>query len=84
MFIDYGSSITKKGNENYPGHVMVLHSQVYNRKFIQAKFECCQYNIVKRKDIKQKIKERQSKQIKENSPCDLDIDPLNCTECRFG
>ena len=42
------------------------------------------YNMVKRKEIKEKMKERQSKKIKENSPCEIDIDPLNCTECRFG
>ena len=42
------------------------------------------YNMKRRNEIKQKMKEQQSKQMKENSPCDLHKDPLNCNQCRFG
>ena len=42
------------------------------------------YNMERRNEIKQKMKEQQSKQMKENSPCDLHKDPLNCNQCRFG
>ena len=34
------------------------------------------HNMERRKEIKQKMKE--------NFPCDLHNDPLNCNQCRFG
>ena len=47
-------------------------------------FHRFQHNMEMRTEFKQKLDHEQNNQMKENSPCDHDTDPLNCIQCRFG